>query len=462
MHAQRRDVGRRAPPCPTQTWTFRTRRRRHGRRARRSSATWCPTRAAANDGARRSSSAPRSRRRKDGTVTAIRFYKGAGNGGTHTGSLWTSAGDTAGHGDVHQRDRDRLADGDLVDAGGRSPPARRTSCPTTRRRATTPTPPASSARPCTSGDLTAPASDNGRYLYGAAGGFPTYTLGRVELLRRRRLPARGPAADASRTASPAAGATDVSARLHSRRSRSRHRSATGWSMTRQAGHDPDRRRRRRCRRDGQDAHVHADRAAAGRRRPDRHGDRRWSRPRRGARRRSPGRSTPRPARPCCSSLFTGATPATPSVNDNGAVELGWRSRRRSHGSVTAIQFYKGAGNTGTHTGSVWSATGTRLATVTFTGETGHRLADGHLATPVALTAGQTYVVSYYAPNGHYSATSRLLHQPVHARASLTAPAGNNGRYLYGAGGGFPTGSWNSTNYFVDVVFRSPQADPSPS
>ena len=35
----------------------------------------------------------------------------------------------------------------------------------------------------------------------------------------------------------------------------------------------------------------------------------------------------------------------------------------------AVRFYKAAANTGSHTGSLWSATGTQLATVTFSGET---------------------------------------------------------------------------------------------
>jgi len=30
---------------------------------------------------------------RDGTITAIRFYKGAGNTGTHVGALWTADGD---------------------------------------------------------------------------------------------------------------------------------------------------------------------------------------------------------------------------------------------------------------------------------------------------------------------------------------------------------------------------------
>ena len=77
-----------------------------------------------------------------------------------------------------------------------------------------------------------------------------------------------------------------------------------------------------------------------------------------------------------------------------------------------------------------------------------------LATPVALTAGQTYVVSYFAPNGPLLGTAGFFASAV-TRGPLTAPAGNNGRYSYGADGGFPTSTWNATNYFVDVVFRSP-------
>ena len=50
-----------------------------------------------------------------GSVTGIRFYKGTGNAGTHTGSLWSSDGHEAGHCDLHRRDHDRLAAGELRD-----------------------------------------------------------------------------------------------------------------------------------------------------------------------------------------------------------------------------------------------------------------------------------------------------------------------------------------------------------
>ena len=52
---------------------------------------------------------------RNGLVTAIRFYKGPGNGGTHTGSLWSATGTRLADGDLHERDGLRLADGHAVD-----------------------------------------------------------------------------------------------------------------------------------------------------------------------------------------------------------------------------------------------------------------------------------------------------------------------------------------------------------
>ena len=54
--------------------------------------------------------------------------------------------------------------------------------------------------------------------------------------------------------------------------------------------------------------------------------------------------------------------------DSTSVELGMKFTADSSGTVTGVRFYKSAANTGTHTGSLWSATGTRLAQVTFTNE----------------------------------------------------------------------------------------------
>ncbi|HEU4808997.1 MAG TPA: DUF4082 domain-containing protein, partial [Homoserinimonas sp.] len=154
------------------------------------------------------------------------------------------------------------------------------------------------------------------------------------------------------------------------------------------------------------------------------------------------------------SLLGTQTPAVPSAtNDSSPVELGMSFSTSVAGSVTAIRFYKGSGNTGTHTGSLWSSTGQRLATVTFTGESATGWQTAELPIPVELAVGQTYVVSYFAPNGGYAYTRGFFETPL-TSGPLTAGTAGNGRFLYGASGGYPANSWQASNYFVDVTFRT--------
>lgn len=158
-----------------------------------------------------------------------------------------------------------------------------------------------------------------------------------------------------------------------------------------------------------------------------------------------------PDDPGSQTLFSDVVPQNPAVSESAPVELGTVFQPTKSGKVTAIRFFKGTGNGGTHTGSIWSMAGQRLATVTFTNETATGWQTATLATPVQVTAGTSYVVSYYAPQGHYAHTGGFFSNPWTSGA-LTAPSGANGRYLYAAGGGFPTSSWGSANYFVDVLF----------
>jgi Domain of unknown function (DUF4082) len=77
-----------------------------------------------------------------------------------------------------------------------------------------------------------------------------------------------------------------------------------------------------------------------------------------------------PVDPKAPSLWANTTtPAVVSSADVRAVELGIRFQATVNGFVTGIRFYKGKANTGTHSGSLWAADGTRLATAMFTNET---------------------------------------------------------------------------------------------
>lgn len=164
------------------------------------------------------------------------------------------------------------------------------------------------------------------------------------------------------------------------------------------------------------------------------------------------------------STFLGDTvPQSMDPSDTSSVELGLRLKTSEDIDISAIRFYKGAVNTGTHTGSLWSESGSLLATVTFSNETGTGWQSATLSNPVHLSANTTFIVSYLAPNGGYAFTSGDFATP--RSVGPLATVGSNGLFVYGSGGVAPSNTWGNTNYFVDVVFKiatAPLSEPSPS
>ncbi|MBB3656627.1 hypothetical protein FHX15_001855 [Rhizobium sp. BK650] len=146
-----------------------------------------------------------------------------------------------------------------------------------------------------------------------------------------------------------------------------------------------------------------------------------------------------------------ATPAVVATNDNQPVNLGMKFQADTSGWITGIRFYKGADNTGPHNGYLWTASGTLIGSVAFSNETVSGWQTAQLTQQVAIEANTTYVVSY-STNGNYSATGNYFASDV-TNGDLKAPSGNNGVYAYGAGGLFPTASYNNSNYYVDVAFK---------
>ena len=155
-------------------------------------------------------------------------------------------------------------------------------------------------------------------------------------------------------------------------------------------------------------------------------------------------------------IFGTATPATIDSGDGHSVEAGVKFTSEVAGSVTGVRFYKATTNIGTHIGSLWSASGTLLATATFTGETASGWQQVNFATPVAIAANTTYVAAYLAPNGHYSdnvsafTSTGVSNPPLSALANSVSP---NGVYTYSATSTFPTSNYKASNYWVDVDFE---------
>jgi hypothetical protein len=99
-----------------------------------------------------------------------------------------------------------------------------------------------------------------------------------------------------------------------------------------------------------------------------------------------------------------------------------------------------------------------LGTATFSGESASGWQQGTFASPVAINANTTYVVSYHTSVGHYGvnnayfATAGVDNTPLHALRD--GVDGGNGVYGYGASGTFPSNTFSSENYWVDVVFTT--------
>jgi hypothetical protein len=157
---------------------------------------------------------------------------------------------------------------------------------------------------------------------------------------------------------------------------------------------------------------------------------------------------------CPCSIWQNAAPSgAVDAADTSGVNLGIQFQASASGHITGIRFYKESDNTGTHIGTLWSSTGTLLATGTFSNETASGWQELDFSSPVAITAGTTYVASYYTSTGHYAITSNGLPSPV-TNGPLTALA-SGGVYAYGSGNAFPSSSFNASNYWVDVVYSTP-------
>jgi Domain of unknown function (DUF4082) len=164
-----------------------------------------------------------------------------------------------------------------------------------------------------------------------------------------------------------------------------------------------------------------------------------------------------PAPPTGTSIWSSSTvPAFPWGNDT-PVTLGVKFRSDVSGLVTGIRFYKGAGNNGTHTGLLYSSTGTLLAQATFTAETAAGWQQVNFPSAVSIAANTTYIAAFFSTSGYaynlnYFTSSGRDSPPLHAlRSGVDGP---NGVYMYGGTPQFPSFTFADVNYWVDLLFTA--------
>jgi hypothetical protein len=164
--------------------------------------------------------------------------------------------------------------------------------------------------------------------------------------------------------------------------------------------------------------------------------------------------------PTVVSLYSGAaSPSETWYPDASPVTLGLRFRSDVAATVKGVRFWKGAaGNSGTHIGLLYSASGQVLAQATFTGESSTGWQTVTFSTPVSIAANTTYIAALFTTSG-YSATRFFFASQGVNNGVLHAPqsgsGGSNMLYWYGSTPTFPTSTWQDSNYWVDVVVSAP-------
>ncbi len=146
-------------------------------------------------------------------------------------------------------------------------------------------------------------------------------------------------------------------------------------------------------------------------------------------------------------LFTSQTPD--NVFTDGPYELGMKFQTSDSGTVTGIKYYKASGESGSHTGRIWSVSGTVLASVAFNNESSSGWQEASLSTPLSIRAKTTYVVTVNS-NTAYGASIQGLGQMI-TNGSLSSIA-DSANGVYGSIGVYPTSTYKNSNYFRDIEF----------
>lgn len=148
----------------------------------------------------------------------------------------------------------------------------------------------------------------------------------------------------------------------------------------------------------------------------------------------------------------------PTSHIDAPVTLGVKFQSSVTGFVKGVRFFSANNVTttpGDYTGQLWTASGTLLASGTFTNVTTDSWQELIFDQPVLIDANTTYVASYHTKFDTYVISENELTAAV-TNGSLTAlddaTAGGNGVYAYGPTPNFPVYAFNASNYWVDVIF----------
>lgn len=157
-------------------------------------------------------------------------------------------------------------------------------------------------------------------------------------------------------------------------------------------------------------------------------------------------------------LLTTQIPALPDVADN-VITVGTTVRFAVNGTVTGVRWYAPTNAiAGLPTGALWDISGTLLASATYSAITLGTWNTVLFSSPVAVTAGQLYVVGT-GPVSRYTATGNFFTADL-VNGDITGPQDAapseplNGRFQVSGVLAFPVTTFGHNLYFADVLFEA--------
>lgn len=173
------------------------------------------------------------------------------------------------------------------------------------------------------------------------------------------------------------------------------------------------------------------------------------------------------ADPCPCTLKNGVNPAGSQTADEASgVELGVKLVPKESGYITAVRFYKPVISTETTRAvHIWSSTGASLATASSSNESEYGWQEVRLSSPVAVTDGEVYVVSYSASDGVYQASNGALNSNIDSSSLIAYASGDAQNAATGSGNGngvftstvgaYPGSASGAAGYYwIDAVFST--------
>ncbi|WP_189606172.1 DUF4082 domain-containing protein, partial [Salinimicrobium marinum] len=160
----------------------------------------------------------------------------------------------------------------------------------------------------------------------------------------------------------------------------------------------------------------------------------------------------------CTVFKPNDSPSNPLWNDGSSLQLGMKFQALEDGVVLGARFFKQSGTTGTHTAQLYSRSGNLMAESIFENETSSGWQEVYFTSPVPITANTTYVISYHSSNGYYSSDNPYFTTPVMNGSLVGLQSGSdgpNGVYRYSSTPTFPNLNFQTSNYWVDVIFDVP-------